>query len=134
MIMDVKRPFRDICIHGQQPQLILPFLQLHNQRFDLKSYNVTLVDYLPRKEHEHLLQGGLGVREVRHISGPDSWIPEEQYFDLLISSLQTHHANDQEDLFRKYIRSLKPDGALVGTNFVEGTLRELYWAYLLAEN
>ena len=29
---------------------------------------------------------------------------------------------------------MKPDGALVGTSFVEGTLKELYWAYLLAEN
>jgi NADH dehydrogenase [ubiquinone] 1 alpha subcomplex assembly factor 5 len=34
----------------------------------------------------------------------------------------------------KYIRSLQADGALVGCTFAEGTLSELHWAYLLAEN
>jgi hypothetical protein len=37
-------------------------------------------------------------------------------------------------MFKKYEKSLKPDGAVVGTTFVEGTLRELYWSYILAEN
>ena len=34
----------------------------------------------------------------------------------------------------KYIRTLQPDGAIVGCTLGEGTLSELNWAYLLAEN
>jgi hypothetical protein len=48
--------------------------------------------------------------------------------------LESHHWNSEEEMFKKYEKSLKPDGAVVGTTFVEGTLRELYWSYILAEN
>jgi NADH dehydrogenase [ubiquinone] 1 alpha subcomplex assembly factor 5 len=37
-------------------------------------------------------------------------------------------------LLSKYLRTLKPDGALVGSAFAEGSLSELYWAYLMGEN
>lgn len=62
------------------------------------------------------------MKEVRYVSGPDLWIPEDNCYDLLISSLESYHSNDEEDLLKKYLRSLVPDGALVGTSFVEGTL------------
>jgi len=48
MIVDIKRPFRNICIHGRQPELVLPHLLSHNAKFNiaLKDTNVTLVDYI----------------------------------------------------------------------------------------
>ena len=81
---------------------------------------------------EELISPGSAVKEIRYVSGPDVWVPEENNYDLIVSSMMTHHANDEEALFRKYLRSLQPDGALVGTSFVDGTLKELYWAYLMA--
>lgn len=65
---------------------------------------------------------------------PDDWINAPDSFDLIISCLQLHHSNSEEELFKKYLTTLKPDGALLGSCFTEGTLKELYWAYLMAEN
>jgi NADH dehydrogenase [ubiquinone] 1 alpha subcomplex assembly factor 5 len=82
---------------------------------------------------ENLLEEGK-VKEVRYVENSDAWLYEEDSFDLLLTSLTTHHANYEEEIFRKYQRTLKPDGALIGSTVAEGTLAELYWAYLLAEN
>jgi 2-polyprenyl-3-methyl-5-hydroxy-6-metoxy-1,4-benzoquinol methylase len=62
------------------------------------------------------------------------WLPEEDQYDLLLTSMEMHHCNSEEDLLRKYIRTLQPDGALVGCTLAEGTLTELHWAYSMAEN
>jgi len=37
-------------------------------------------------------------------------------------------------LLKLYLNSLKPDGALVGCVMASGTLSELNWCYLMAEN
>lgn len=74
------------------------------------------------------------MKEVRYVSNADGWLPEEDEFDLLLTALTSHHATSEEDLFGKYLRTLKPDGALIGSSFAEGTLSQLYWSYLLAEN
>jgi hypothetical protein len=37
-------------------------------------------------------------------------------------------------MLTKYLRTLQPDGALIGCAMVEGTLSELHWSYLMAEN
>jgi NADH dehydrogenase [ubiquinone] 1 alpha subcomplex assembly factor 5 len=71
---------------------------------------------------------------VRYVDNADGWLAEEEQFDLLLTALVAHHANFEEDLFAKYLRTLKEDGALIGSTFAEGTLSELYWSYLLAEN
>ncbi len=72
MISDITRPFKHICIHGKQPQLILPLLHSHNQRFNLteKDYHVTLVDYLRSPSKEELIGVGSVVKEIRYVSGP----------------------------------------------------------------
>ena len=50
------------------------------------------------------------------------WLPEEDRFDLLVSCLQTHHANSEQEMLRRYHRGLQPDGALLGCGLVDGTL------------
>ena len=62
MITDVKRPFLNICIHGRNPNLLLPFLQHHNARFSCTSYAVTLVDYVRNLANESLVNSGCGVK------------------------------------------------------------------------
>ena len=52
------------------------------------------------------------------MSNADSWLPEENMYDLTVSCCRLHQVNDQEEMFRKYLRCLQPDGALVGTSFV----------------
>lgn len=37
MIVDIKRPFTNICIHGRDPQLILPVIYEHNKKYNLKN-------------------------------------------------------------------------------------------------
>ena len=48
VITDIKRPFSNICIHGRQPHLILPFLKEHNRKFNkgASQYNITVVDFV----------------------------------------------------------------------------------------
>jgi hypothetical protein len=70
MIADIKRPFRNICIHGRQPELILPHLLTHNSKFNLppKDTNITLVDYIRNEPSESLLHNPLlPIREIRYI-------------------------------------------------------------------
>ena len=77
---------------------------------------ITVVDYLRNPNLEALLQGGK-VKEVRYVENADGWLAEEDQFDLVVTALATHHANSEEELFAKYLRTLKPDGALVGSTF-----------------
>ena len=48
MIIDVKRPFQNVCIHGRYPHFILPFIKEHNSRLlgDDKGTTITLVDHV----------------------------------------------------------------------------------------
>jgi len=79
MIVDIKRPFRNICIHGRQPELILPNLLSHNAKFNLTANdtNITLVDYMRNENSEALLQNPLyPIREMRYVENSDIWLPE----------------------------------------------------------
>lgn len=135
MISDITRPFKNVCIHGRHADLALQLLAEHNRKFKVeeKDCNVTVVDMVRNPAHEELFEKRR-VREVRYMETADMWLPEEDRFDLLISCLHSHHANSEQELLRRYHRTLQPDGALVGCSLVEGTLHELYWAYLMAEN
>ena len=102
MMMDVKRPFKRICIHGREPHLMLPYIAQHNKKFGEEECTITLVDYVRCLAMENLIGREGSVKEIRYVEGGDGWLSEEDSFDLLVSSLRTHHANDCETLFTKY--------------------------------
>jgi hypothetical protein len=62
MISDIKRPFLNICIHGRNPQFILPFINSHNHKFATDKYNITLVDYLRNPATESLVNPSSPVK------------------------------------------------------------------------
>ncbi len=74
MITDVKRPFIDVCIHGRHPNNLLPVLAQHNKRYGADSFNITLVDYIRNPASEALISPGSMIKEMRYVSGSDSWI------------------------------------------------------------
>jgi len=78
MITDIKRPFTNICIHGRSPEIVLPFLQQHNNKFGVPAdkARITVVDYLRNPNLEALHSAGK-VKEVRYVENADGWLAEE---------------------------------------------------------
>lgn len=75
MIVDIKRPFLNVCIHGKYPQMILPIIEDHNNKFNIakKDVSITLVDHMRNEGMEKLCEEGR-VKEVRYVDNADSWI------------------------------------------------------------
>lgn len=65
---------------------------------------------------------------------PDAWPFEAESFDLIVSPLALHWANDLPGALIQARRALKPDGLLIATLFGGETLMELRLALIEAES
>ena len=61
------------------------------------------------------------------------FVRKDNQYDLIVSCLEGHHGSFDEKM-KDYMESLQPDGAIVGCTWAENTLKELNWAYMMAEN
>jgi NADH dehydrogenase [ubiquinone] 1 alpha subcomplex assembly factor 5 len=61
------------------------------------------------------------------------WSFPENYFDIIINNLQLHWINQVHFTMEKWLRSLKPDGTLIGVTLGGDSLQELRISMALAE-
>lgn len=62
------------------------------------------------------------------------WPFAEDQIQLIVSNLHLHHVNDISVAMIRWLKSMEPDGALVGSIIGGETLQELRISYTLAEN
>lgn len=74
-----------------------------------------------------------GVKITGLCQDEESWSFPENYFDLIINNLQLHWVNNVYPTGEKWLKSLKPDGTLIGTTLGGDTLQELRICLTLAE-
>ena len=74
-----------------------------------------------------------GAKAVGVTMEEDSWPFPENYFDLIVNNLQLHWVNNVHTACTGWLKSLQPDGALIGAAMGGDTLQELRIALSLSE-
>ena len=84
----------------------------------------------------HLLdcaQNALGNTHTRVVAYEEALPLGDELYDLVVSVLSLHNANDFVGALAQYRRALKADGLFVGAVFAEGTLSAMRHALIAAE-
>ena len=78
--------------------------------------------------------GDIKNSDISNINGKNGLdaLDESEKFDLIVSCMELHKYPNPEELLKKYLFSLKPDGALIGCCLGEKSFSSLHRAYLLA--
>lgn len=125
------RDFSNTCYIGPMGHLFV------EQVSSLESVQgVTLIDFCKESLDYSLseskkITGGLRVTGL-HLD-EEEWNFPENYFNLIVNNFQMHWMNVISGTAEKWLKSLVPDGALVGTLMGGDTLQELRIALTLAE-
>jgi NADH dehydrogenase [ubiquinone] 1 alpha subcomplex assembly factor 5 len=107
---------------------------------DLGSRNFSLSKSLAKQDASRFIVHGPTSRDVKkllshHVCVADEeWLPfRDASFDLILSNLNLHWANDLPGALIQMCRALKPDGFFLGALFGGETLRELRECMVEAE-
>ena len=61
------------------------------------------------------------------------WPFKDESLDLVVTNLSLHQSNDLSTSFQRILKSLKPDGIMIGHAYGERTLQELKNVLMMAE-
>ena len=93
-----------------------------------------LVDTITALEPSDSMRETLGSKSIQSMAWDDDRLPfDPDQFDLVVSVLGLHWANDLPGVLQEIRRVLKPDGLFLACLFGGGTLNELRSALIEAE-
>ena len=127
-----KNNYPSVCYIGPMSHLFVKSLSKNNF-FGVQA--VTIIDSC-KKSLEYSL-GLMSKNTSLKVTGlsldEELWAFPENYFDLILNNLQLHWVNQVHTTVEKWLKSLKPDGTLLGVALGGDSLQELRIALALAE-
>jgi NADH dehydrogenase [ubiquinone] 1 alpha subcomplex assembly factor 5 len=134
--------FDTVAIIGQNPHLFLRHIEKgyeikHLYVCDTTQKSVSRsMDKIQQMVDDNYF-GKNGLVQPGHIEpmvvDEEEWGFEEESLDLIVNNLSCHWVNRLETAFLAFSKSLKPNGAYLGSMFGGDTLQELRIAFNLAE-
>lgn len=124
--------YTSACFIGPMSHLFLSSLASHNF-LGLKA--LTIVDNckFSLENSLSLIPKNPSIKVTGISLDEETWAFPENYFDLILNNLQLHWVNQVHSTLEKWLKSLKPDGTLLGVTLGGDSLQELRISLALAE-
>ena len=111
------------------------FLETLGSKNSLGLRSLTIIDNCKKSLQDSLslIPKSSPIKVTGLFLDEEFWAFPENYFDLIINNLQLHWINQVHSTVEKWLKSLKPDGALIGVALGGDSLQELRISLALAE-